>query len=42
MSSSSYGGMHFREGCVAGGRQGTQIARFVSRHALRPLKEKND
>ena len=37
-----YGGMHFREGCVAGGRQGTQIARFVSRHALRPLKEKND
>jgi hypothetical protein len=37
-----YGGMHFREGCVAGGRQGTQIARFVSQHALRPLMGKKD
>jgi len=31
-----YGGMHFREGCGAGARQGTQIARFIVGHALRP------
>jgi hypothetical protein len=36
-----YGGMHFREGCLAGGRQGTQIARFVVQHSLRPLKAKD-
>jgi hypothetical protein len=29
-----------REGCEAGARQGTQIARFVVRHELRPLKGK--
>ena len=33
-----YGGMHFREGCDAGVKHGTQIARFVARHALQPLK----
>ena len=36
-----YGGMHFREGCLAGGRQGTQIARLVVQHSLRPLKAKD-
>ena len=36
-----YGGLHFREGCVAGSRQGTQIARFVAQHSLRPLKAKD-
>jgi hypothetical protein len=35
-----YAGIHFREGCEAGARQGTQIARFVVRHELRPLKGK--
>ena len=35
-----YAGIHFREGCEAGTRQGTQIARFVVRHELRPLKGK--
>ena len=35
-----YAGIHFREGCKAGARQGTQIARFVVRHELRPLKGK--
>lgn len=35
-----YAGIHFREGCVAGARQGTQIARFVFRQSLRPLKDK--
>jgi len=33
-----YGGMHFREGCGAGVKQGTQIARFVVGHALQPVK----
>jgi hypothetical protein len=33
-----YAGIHFREGCRAGARQGTQIGRFVTRHAFRPLK----
>jgi vanadium-dependent haloperoxidase-like protein len=31
-----YAGIHFREGCQAGARQGTQIGRFVARHAFRP------
>jgi hypothetical protein len=35
-----YAGIHFREGCVAGVKQGTQVARFVARHALRPVKSK--
>jgi hypothetical protein len=35
-----YAGIHFREGCEAGARHGTQIARFVVRHELRPLKGK--
>jgi vanadium-dependent haloperoxidase-like protein len=33
-----YAGIHFREGCDAGVRQGTQIARFVVGHALKPVK----
>jgi hypothetical protein len=37
-----YAGIHFREGCVAGGRQGTQIARYVLDHALLPMKAKQD
>ena len=36
-----YAGIHFREGCKAGARQGRQIARFVVRHELRPLKDKS-
>jgi hypothetical protein len=35
-----YAGIHFREGCVAGARQGAQVARFVVQHELRPLKGK--
>jgi hypothetical protein len=35
-----YAGIHFREGCEAGARQGTQIGHFVVRHELRPLKGK--
>ena len=35
-----YAGIHFREGCKAGARQGRRIARFVVRHELRPLKGK--
>jgi hypothetical protein len=35
-----YAGIHFREGCEAGSRQGAQIARFVVGHQLRPLKGK--
>jgi hypothetical protein len=31
-----YAGIHFREGCQAGVRQGTQIGRFVALHAFRP------
>ena len=30
-------GIHFREGCQAGARQGTQVGRFVARHSLQPL-----
>lgn len=33
-----YAGIHFREGCDAGVKQGTQIARFVARRALQPVK----
>jgi hypothetical protein len=32
-----YAGIHFREGCRAGARQGTQIGRFVAKHAFRPV-----
>ena len=35
-----YGGLHFREGCVAGARQGTQIGRFVAGQELRRLRGK--
>jgi hypothetical protein len=34
-----YGGLHFREGCDAGVRHGTQIARFVVRQALGPVRK---
>jgi hypothetical protein len=33
-----YAGIHFREGCEAGVRQGTQIGRFVMRHSLLPAR----
>ena len=33
-----FAGIHFREGCNAGVRQGTQVARFVSQHALKRNK----
>jgi hypothetical protein len=33
-----YAGIHFREGCEAGVRQGTQVGRFVVQEALRPIK----
>ena len=33
-----YAGIHFREGCEAGVRQGTQIGRFVLRQSLKPAK----
>jgi hypothetical protein len=29
-----FAGIHFREGCQAGARQGTQVGRFVTRHSL--------
>jgi hypothetical protein len=32
-----FAGIHFREGCEAGARQGTQVGRFVARHSLLPL-----
>ena len=35
-----YAGIHFREGCKAGARLGSQIRRFVVRHELLPLKGK--
>jgi hypothetical protein len=35
-----FAGIHFREGCEAGARQGTQVARFVTRHSLRPLNDR--
>ena len=31
-----YAGIHFREGCEAGARQGTQVGRFVVLHSLQP------
>ena len=33
-----FAGLHFREGCEAGARQGTQIGRFVVGHSLRAVK----
>jgi hypothetical protein len=33
-----YAGIHFHEGCVAGGRQGNQVGRFTVRHYLKPVK----
>jgi hypothetical protein len=33
-----YAGIHFREGCRAGARQGAQVARFVVRQEFQPLK----
>jgi hypothetical protein len=36
-----FAGIHFREGCEAGARQGSQVARFVVRHELRPVKGKS-
>jgi hypothetical protein len=32
-----FAGIHFREGCRAGARQGTQVGRFVVGHSLQPL-----
>jgi hypothetical protein len=33
-----FAGIHFREGCQAGARQGTQVGRFVVGHSLRETK----
>lgn len=33
-----YGGLHFREGCGAGLKHGTQIGRFVVGHSLLPVR----
>jgi hypothetical protein len=33
-----YAGIHFVEGCVAGGRQGNQVGRFAVQHYLKPVK----
>jgi hypothetical protein len=33
-----YAGIHFREGCKAGARQGRQIGRFAVQHELQPLE----
>ena len=35
-----YGGIHFREGCVAGAEQATKVGRFVVGHELKPLRGK--
>jgi hypothetical protein len=32
-----YAGIHFVEGCVAGGRQGNQVGRFAVQHYLKPV-----
>jgi len=32
-----FAGIHFRSGCTAGVRQGTQVGRFVIKHYLKPL-----
>lgn len=37
-----YGGMHFREGCEKGVRQGERVGRFVIQHYLKSLKGKHD
>ncbi len=37
-----YAGIHFREGCKAGVHQGTQVARFVTGHALRPTNREGN
>lgn len=34
-----FAGIHFREGCVAGTRQGNQVGRFAVRHYLKPVKQ---
>jgi hypothetical protein len=36
-----FAGIHFREGCQAGARQGTQVGRFVVRQSLRETKPRN-
>ena len=38
MDARVFAGIHFREGCQAGVRHGTQIGRFVVRHSLRPIR----
>ena len=38
ISARVYAGIHFRAGCRAGVRTGTQVGRFVSQHALLPVK----
>ena len=40
MDARVYAGIHFREGCRAGARQGTQIGRFVVTQSLRPTAGK--
>jgi hypothetical protein len=37
-SSRVYAGIHFRSGCYAGARMGRQVAHFVYRHYLKPMK----
>jgi hypothetical protein len=37
-----YGGIHFRTGCEMGVKIGEKIGRFVTLHALRPIKNKHD
>ena len=36
-----FAGIHFREGCQAGARQGTQVGRFVVGHSLRPTNARD-
>ncbi len=33
-----FGGLHFRSGCIAGNRHGTQIGKFVFKHTLEPRR----
>jgi hypothetical protein len=33
-----FAGIHFREGCVAAARHGRQVAHYVVRRELRPLR----
>jgi hypothetical protein len=35
-----FGGMHFRTGCVQGVQQGEDVGRFVSKHSLKALKDR--